>query len=55
MYSREQILKGLQEPRFAALQFNRRIADSFLTKLRPKANFLVVLQSGLDFAAGTLN
>jgi hypothetical protein len=39
MYSREQILKGLQEPRFAALQFNRRIADSFLTKLRPKANF----------------
>jgi|AntRauMinimDraft_4_1070384.scaffolds.fasta_scaffold02356_2 hypothetical protein len=39
MYSKGQILKGVRDPRFAALQFNRRFADDILTKIRPKTNF----------------
>lgn len=39
MYSPGQILEGLQNPRFAALHFNRRFADSILKKFRPPTDF----------------
>lgn len=39
MYSLSQIREGLQDPRFAALHFNRRFADSVLAKFRPKTDF----------------
>lgn len=39
MFTPGQILEGLRDPRFAALQFNRRFADAVLKKFRPKTDF----------------
>jgi hypothetical protein len=40
MYTPKQIFKGIQDPHFAALHLNRLFADKFLTKFRPRTDFL---------------